>query len=87
MNFEKLRKLKVDDRLKINNKIFTIVYSRPEIVGTEYYLLEEETGLEFMLQVPDKDSVEALIFYKVFRHAMDMMYREVGFQKKVEILN
>jgi sensor histidine kinase YesM len=87
MDFKKLRKLKVNDKIKINNQIFRIANIEPELEVIEYYLEEEKTRLEFMLQVPEeKDNEEMLVFYKVFRHGKDMKYLSVGFKKQVEFL-
>ena len=87
MNFEKLRKLNINDKIRINNQIFKIINIEPEREVIEYYLKEEKTELEYMLQVPEEENnEEMLIFYKVFRHGKDMNYLSVGFKKKVEIL-
>lgn len=87
MDFSKLRKLKVGNKLKINNKIFKVTNILPELEVIEYYLEEEKSKLEFMLQVPEtKDNKDMLVFYKVFRHGEEMQYLSVGFEHKVDVL-
>ena len=84
VNWQALEQLQVGKTIEINGMVLTIVYTQPYIGGTELYL-KNNLALEFMLQIPQDKSLEGLQFYKVFRHDTELMFRIVGFQKKIII--
>ncbi len=87
MDFRKLRALQIDNKIRINNQIFKICSKQVAREAIEHFLTAEETELEYVLSVPDeKDDIEKLMFYKVFRHGSDVQFLPVGFKKTIELL-